>query len=251
MAGDVTHPVGLTAGRQTKVVVLTGAGISAESGLPTFRGAGGLWEGTRVEEVATPEAFRRDPEMVWRFYHARRRALTQVAPNAAHRALVALEGYLEGGSFTLITQNVDDLHQRAGSRSVLPMHGELRKVRCSGCGAVDEASGELDPTPRCACGALLRPHVVWFGEVPFHLPEITRALRDAQLFVVIGTSGHVYPAASFIFEARAARARTIGINTEVPESDWAYDEFYLGKAGEVLPEIVGGWISTSRDCEAQ
>jgi NAD-dependent deacetylase len=201
----------------------------------------------RPEEVATPEAFRLDPVMVWRFYHARRQALAGVEPNPAHRALVALERHLAPGCFTLITQNVDDLHQRAGSRVVLPMHGELRKVRCTGCGAVGEPEGQLDSLPRCPCGALLRPHVVWFGEMPLHLAEIAQALRAAQLFVVIGSSGRVYPAASFIFEARTAGARTVGINIEAPETDWVYDEFHLGKAGELLPGIVQRWISASRE----
>lgn len=228
-------------GARTRVVVLTGAGVSAESGVPTFRGPGGLWEGRRAEEVATPEAFRRDPAMVWRFYNARRRALNAVEPNPAHRALVDLERSLDPGSFTLITQNVDDLHQRAGSRAVVPMHGELRKVRCTGCGRVEERLDQLTDLPRCTCGALLRPHVVWFGEMPLLLGEISQALRRAQLFLVIGTSGQVYPAASFIFDARAAGARTVGINIEEPEDTWLYDEFHVGPAGVVLPPLVEKW----------
>ncbi len=239
--------VRLPFGRFTRVVVLTGAGVSAESGLPTFRGAGGLWEGIRAEDVATPEAFAADPELVWRFYHARRQALDRVEPNDAHRALVRLEAFLALGCFTLITQNVDDLHQRAGSQAILPMHGQLRRVRCTSCGAVDAPQALPPGIPSCTCGGMLRPDVVWFGEVPLFLPEIDRALSRAHVFVVIGTSGRVYPAASFIYQARAAGARTVGVNIEAPEDDWLYDEFYLGKAGEVVPELVDRWVSVGED----
>ncbi|MCU0610999.1 MAG: NAD-dependent deacylase [Candidatus Eisenbacteria bacterium] len=252
MAPDVLQGRGaLPAGRDTRVVVLSGAGISAESGLPTFRGDGGLWEGMRPEEVATPEAFRRDPALVWRFYEARRRALDAAVPNAAHRALVDLERALTPGSFALITQNVDDLHQRAGSQTVFPMHGELRKVRCTACGAFEERREELPALPTCDCGAVLRPHVVWFGETPLFLDRITPLLRRAQVFLVVGTSGHVYPAAGFIFEARAAGAWTVGVNVEEAEADWAYDAFHLGKAGSVLPELVRGWLKALLVIEMQ
>ncbi|MBN1425143.1 NAD-dependent deacylase [Candidatus Fermentibacteria bacterium] len=239
--GDQGVSGNLPAGRSVRVVVLTGAGISAESGLPTFRGVGGIWEGRRAEDVATPEAFRRDPAMVWRFYNARRRMLDTVQPNPAHHALAVLENYQEPERFTLITQNVDDLHQRAGSLSLIPMHGELRKVRCTGCGMIEARPEELEELPRCSCGALLRPHVVWFGEVPLELDRIARVLRRAQVFLVIGTSGHVYPAAAFIHDARAAGASTVGVNIQEPEVDWVYDEFHLGKAGEVIPALVERW----------
>lgn len=235
----------LPSGLKTRLVVLTGAGISAESGLPTFRGSGGLWEGMRAEEVATPQAFRKDPALVWRFYHARRRALGTVEPNDAHRALVRLEQALEPGAFTLITQNVDDLHQRAGSKAVLPMHGELRKVRCTGCGKVEERPEPLEPLPRCGCGALLRPHVVWFGEVPFYLDEIHQALASAQVFVVIGTSGQVYPAASFVYHARVLGCHVVGVNIERPEDEGVYHEFHQGPATLVVPALVRQWLRES------
>jgi NAD-dependent deacetylase len=224
--------------------VLTGAGISAESGLSTFRGAGGLWEGHRAEDVATPEAFERDPLLVWRFYNARRKSLKTVSPNPAHEALTRLEASLVEGAFTLITQNVDDLHQRAGTKRILPMHGELIKVRCTACGGTTTNREELGELPECSCGGLLRPHVVWFGEIPFYLDEISAVLSSAEVFLVIGTSGWVYPAAGFIYQAKAAGAQTVGINIEAPSHASVYDEFHQGKAGEVLPQLVDHWIKT-------
>jgi NAD-dependent deacetylase len=236
------EPAPLPRGKKTRVAVLTGAGISAESGLSTFRGAGGLWEGYRAEEVATPEAFERDPELVWRFYNARRASLKAVDPNPAHTALTRLEAFLGDEAFTLITQNVDDLHQRAGTKAILPMHGELNKVRCTTCGATTVNLEELEELPRCPCGGLLRPHVVWFGEVPFHLDRIAHVLSASELFMVIGTSGWVYPAAGFIYQAKAAGAHTLGINIEAPSDTRLYDEFFQGKAGIVLPHLVDHWI---------
>jgi NAD-dependent deacetylase len=183
------------------LVVLTGAGISAESGVATFRDANGLWERFRIEDVASPVAFRRDPATVHRFYNARRAQLHQVEPNAAHRALAALERDWAGrGDFLLITQNVDDLHERAGSRKLLHMHGEIRKSRCQGCGAVAAHLNDLGTATVCAaCGRAggLRPHIVWFGETPFGMEDAYAALEQADIFAAIGTSGLVYPAAGF------------------------------------------------------
>ena len=178
----------------TRIVVLTGAGISAESGVPTFRGADGLWEGHRVEDVATPEAYERDPDTVLAFYDARRRALGAVAPNAAHRALARLEGAI-GDDLLVVTQNVDDLHERAGSRNLVHMHGELRRALCARCGARPAWDGDLIDRPPCPeCGErMLRPDVVWFGEMPYELERIEKAVVACDEFVSIGTSGAVYP----------------------------------------------------------
>jgi len=193
------------------VVVLTGAGISAESGVPTFRDAGGLWEGHDLMAVATPEAFARDPVLVQRFYDARRRALADVEPNAAHRALARWQA-AGADEVTLVTQNVDDLHERAGSE-VLHMHGELARARCLDCGEAHAWRGDIAADSCCPdCGGGLRPHIVWFGEVPFGLERIETALSRATLFVAIGTSGEVYPAAGFVDAARRFGARTLEIN---------------------------------------
>lgn len=222
-----------------RVVVLTGAGISAESGLPTFRDPDGLWEGHRPEEVATPEAFEVDPELVHRFYDARRAALGQVEPNAAHRALARLEQQL-GDDFFLITQNIDDLHQRAGSRRILPMHGRLRSAYCLHCGERSHWLGTLADRPACpACGAReLRPDVVWFGEVPHGLLRIEKALEHADLFVSIGTSGVVYPAAGFATIAHSAGARTLELNLEPSEGAFFFDEARRGPATVLVPAWV-------------
>lgn len=222
------------------IVVLTGAGVSAESGLPTFRGAGGLWEGHRVEEVATPEAFARDPAMVHRFYNERRKRLREVEPNHAHQALARLESAAPG-RVILVTQNVDDLHERAGSRNVLHMHGELRKARCTACGDVWECPGALGsetPCPRCGSVGGVRPHIVWFGEIPFHLDTIERALQEADLFIAAGTSGVVYPAAGFAGVAGSAGARTIEVNLERTAGTDLFDEARVGPASQVLPALV-------------
>lgn len=229
---------------RVRVVVLTGAGISAESGLPTFRDADGLWEGHRPEDVATPEAFAADPGLVQRFYDARRAALASVEPNAAHRALARLEEHL-GDDFFLITQNIDDLHQRAGSRRVLPMHGRLRSAYCLQCEERSHWTGPLADQPPCpACGAReLRPDVVWFGEVPHGLARIEKALEHADLFVSIGTSGVVYPAAGFAMVARAAGARTVELNLEPSDGAALFDETRHGPATALVPawveELVG------------
>ncbi len=227
-----------------RVTALTGAGVSAESGLATFRGAGGLWEGHRVEEVATPMAFQRDPSLVWRFYNARRTALRSVRPNPGHLALAALERRLTPDRFALITQNVDGLHQAAGSRRVLELHGNLGRVRCTGCGLVaDRSADDLGGLPRCGpCGQLLRPDVVWFYE---SLPggvwaEAEAAARACQCFLVIGTSAVVYPAAGLVEVARDAGARVIEVNLEPTAISGVVDVSVYGPSGKVLPALVDG-----------
>ena len=223
-----------------KIVVLTGAGVSAESGLATFRGAGGLWEGHRVEEVATPEAYARNPELVHRFYNERRRQLLEVKPNDAHRALARLEAEFEGKVIT-VTQNVDDLHERGGSRTLMHMHGELLKARCESCDETTPCREDLGLDSRCAhCGARgkLRPHIVWFGEMPFFMDAIEHHLRSADLFLAIGTSGRVYPAAGFGELARRFGARTIEVNLESTGAEGVFEECLRGPAGEVLPPLV-------------
>ncbi len=229
-----------------RVVVLTGAGISAESGLPTFRDAHGMWEGHRPEEVATPEAYAAEPDLVQRFYDARRAALLAVSPNRAHRALARLEEAL-GDDLMLVTQNIDDLHERGGSARVHHLHGELRVARCTECDAAHPWDGDLVGGPPCpACGrSALRPHVVWFGEVPFGLDAVDAALRSADLFVSIGTSGAVYPAAGFVQVARASGARTLELNLVPGEGTRWFDEARHGPASELVPawveELIGGW----------
>lgn len=225
------------------VVVLTGAGISADSGVDTYRDAGGLWEGHSFEEVATPEAWERDRALVWRFYQARRRQVRGVDPNAAHRALAGLARDLEerGGRLTLVTQNVDDLHQRAGS-DVIAMHGELLRLRCEACGTRFPEHETLDADRFVACPSCghepCRPDVVWFGEVPYGLDGIERALATATVFVAIGTSGAVYPAAGFLSYARAAGVRTIVQGLAAPDNLHPADEFREGRASEVVPELA-------------
>ena len=221
------------------IVILTGAGISAESGLPTFRDNGGLWEQHRVEDVATPEAFRRDPALVQRFYNARRRRLGEVSPNAAHRALVDMESRWPG-PFLLVTQNVDDLHARAGSRNLVPMHGELLKARCLACGAVSAWTGDILPEshcPRCERQGQLRPHIVWFGEMPLEMDRIFAALERCGIFIAIGTSGTVYPAAGFV-NAVPPGTRTIEINLEISAAGSPFKERRQGTATERVPELM-------------
>ena len=230
-----------------RIVVLTGAGISAESGVPTFRDSGGLWEGYSVEDVATPEGFERDPAAVLRFYDARRRGAASALPNAAHRALARLEGAL-GDSLLVVTQNVDDLHERAGSRNLVHMHGELRRALCVMCGARPQWDGDLNDRPPCPeCGArMLRPDVVWFGELPYELDLIENAVVACDVFASIGTSGAVYPAAGYVALAAAFGARTIELNLEPTDAAVPFDEARIGRATEIVPvwvdEIVsGGW----------
>lgn len=219
-----------------QIVILTGAGISAESGVPTFRDADGLWEGHHVEDVATPEGFERDRATVQRFYDERRAALRSVEPNPAHVALAELEGHL-GDALLVVTQNIDDLHERAGSRNVVHMHGELLKALCRACGVASPWDGELSDEPACpGCGAHdLRPDVVWFGEVPYEMDRITEALTDASHFVSIGTSGAVYPAAGFVQHARRHGARTLELNLDPSEGSHFFHESRQGRASELVP----------------
>ncbi|UOR16733.1 NAD-dependent deacylase [Qipengyuania aquimaris] len=221
------------------IVVLTGAGISAESGIDTFRDAGGLWEQHRVEDVATPEGFARDPELVQRFYDARREAVQKVSPNPAHEALAQLDASWEG-ELLIVTQNVDDLHERAGAKRVLHMHGELLSALCARCEARHAWSGPLLDGPACpGCGAqALRPDVVWFGEMPYQMERIYAHLRRADLFVSIGTSGAVYPAAGFVRDARELGARTLELNLERSEGSYWFNESRQGRASELVPEWV-------------
>jgi NAD-dependent deacetylase len=224
---------------QDRLFVLTGAGISAESGLATFRGSGGLWNGHRVEEVATPEAFEADPTLVWRFYSMRRRDALAAEPNAAHNALARIEEQL-ADRFYLCTQNVDDLHERAGSRRIHHMHGTLFHSRCTSCRLTFPDQSVYEATlPTCkACGALIRPHIVWFGEIPLDMDSIHRELDRTTVLLVVGTSGSVYPAAGFVHIARQRRARTIYIGPENPLNAEAFDEIILGPATEALPSLL-------------
>ena len=224
----------------SSVVVLTGAGISAESGVPTFRGQGGLWKQFRAEDLATPEAFARDPRLVWEWYDSRRAALAQVAPNAGHRALAELEA--RKPRFTLVTQNVDGLHDRAGSRNVLKLHGDIWTLRCLRCGRErrDERTPLPELPPSCECGGMLRPGVVWFGEpLPVEAWErAQKATREAEVLLVVGTSATVYPAAGLIPLATSAGARVIECNVEETPFSSGLDRSLRGRAGELLPQLI-------------
>jgi NAD-dependent deacetylase len=240
MHADLEHAANLLRSAK-KVAVLTGAGISAESGLATFRGAGGLWEGHRVEEVATPRAFERDPALVWRFYNLRRANLATVQPNPGHRALVDLETRL-GANFTLVTQNVDGLHQAAGSKNVLEIHGALRRVRCTRCTRESDRGIEsLADVPRCEkCDGMLRPAVVWFEE---ELPkqvwrDSVEVVYGSECFLVVGTSAVVYPAAWLIEAAKNGGAHVIEVNLERTAASDRADVVLLGPSGEMLPELI-------------
>ena len=229
----------IRAGHGDSVFILTGAGASAESGIPTFRGAGGLWRNYRIEEVASPRAWLRDPALVWEFYSMRRRVAAAVRPNPAHLALADLEGKLADRLF-LCTQNVDNLHEQAGSSRVLHMHGELFKSRCESCSQppfADQACYDPPaPLPRCACGSRIRPHICWFGEVPFELDRIFAALDRCTVFAAVGTSGVVEPAASFVAHVRG-RARTYYVGPELPANASAFDRCFQGEAGTILPGL--------------
>ena len=230
------------------IVILTGAGLSQESGLDTFRDKDGIWSKVRIEDVATPEAFYRDKARVHDFYNQRRRGLlgSNVQPNAAHRALAELEAAWPG-DFLLVTQNIDDLHERAGSRALLHMHGELLKARCGHCEAVVECREDLEDGLACTlCRRTgeMRPHVVWFGEMPLGMDAIEGALAAAGLFVSIGTSGNVYPAAGFVQAARRAGARTVELNLEPSEGASFFDEARHGPASEIVPAFVRRLLAT-------
>lgn len=222
------------------MVILTGAGISAESGIRTFRDTDGLWEDHRIDDVATPEGFLRDPYLVHDFYNQRRRQLLAdpVRPNPAHVALARFEREFPG-EVLLVTQNIDNLHERAGSRRVLHMHGELLRMRCQISELVFDIRGDLGPATPCRCCGQpgnLRPHIVWFGEIPLHMPQITRALENCDLFIAIGTSGNVYPASGFYQTAKIHRAHTVEINLE--ETGSRFDESVYGPASVSVPEYL-------------
>ena len=221
------------------IVILTGAGISAESGIDTFRSEGGLWEQHRVEDVATPEAFERDPDLVLRFYDMRRAAIQEKLPNPAHDALAKLDARWKG-ELLIVTQNVDDLHERAGARRVLHMHGTHLTAWCTACDVRSpwrETLIDRPPCPVCAARSL-RPDVVWFGEMPYEMGRIHAALREADLFVSIGTSGAVYPAAGFVRDARECGVRTLELNLERSQGSRWFDETRLGPASELVPAWV-------------
>jgi NAD-dependent deacetylase len=231
----------ISIGADDRVFVLTGAGISAESGLPTFRAEDGLWAGNRVEDVCTPDAWQRNPGKVWEFYSARRAAGAKAEPNPGHIALAELEARLADRYF-LCTQNVDDLHERAGSTRLLHMHGELTKARCEDeCGRppIEDRTiyPSLDKVGRCPCGGRLRPHIVFFGEIPLEMERIQEEIERATLMVVVGTSGSVYPAANFVHWARQGGARTVYVGPEAPLNAAAFTHVVNGKAGEVLPGL--------------
>jgi NAD-dependent deacetylase len=232
-----------------RVFVLTGAGISAESGIATFRDVNGLWEKYPVEAVASPRGWEKDAALVWRFYSERRAQAKTCHPNRAHFALAELEQRL-GDDFFLCTQNVDSLHEKAGSKRIVHMHGELFKSRCEdptcreGTPYGDDAlylhEAEI---ARCTCGRRMRPHICWFGEIPFEMERIAAELARATVFLTVGTSGAVYPAAAFVGAARAHGARTIYVGPEPPDNADAFDELRLGKAGDALPRLLAAQVT--------
>ncbi len=242
----------MTSDQAGSIVILTGAGISKESGLSTFRDTDGIWATVRIEDVATPEAFERDPQGVQGFYNARRRGLLSesVQPNAAHKALAVLEERWSGDAL-VVTQNIDDLHERAGTRSLIHMHGELLKVRCARSGRVYPWRRDVTQEEVCECcgsTGTLRPNVVWFGEIPFELDRIYAALQCCSRFIAIGTSGQVHPAAGFVAEARrGGRARTVLLNAEETGTSPLFDEQVLGPASGIVPEYVEKLLGENQD----
>jgi NAD-dependent deacetylase len=237
--------VAMIAHNGKSLVILTGAGISADSGVATFRAADGLWEGHRVEDVATPEAFRRNPRLVHAFYDARRATLDTVEPNAAHHALVELERRWDG-PFLLVTQNVDDLHERAGTAKMIHIHGELRKGWCLSCDSRFPWAGPMGEgaiCPGCTTSGQVRPDIVWFGEMPYAMERIEEALRGCELFVSIGTSGAVYPAAGFVQTARYVGAHCVEINLDPSQGSIFFHETRLGRAAELVPAWVGDLLA--------
>ena len=230
------------------LVILTGAGVSAESGLATFRGPDGLWEGHRVEDVCTPEAFARDPELVHAFYDARRARLADVEPNSAHYALADLDAEWPG-DLLLVTQNVDDLHERAGSKRLIHMHGELKNGWCLACDERFAWAGNMGlnaSCPACETQGLVRPDIVWFGEMPYEMDRIDASLRYCDLFVSIGTSGAVYPAAGFVQTACYCGARTLELNLEPSPGSVLFGESRIGPASELVPQ----WVNEVRNAVA-
>ena len=235
---DAAERIAQALGTGGCVTVLAGAGVSAESGIPTFRDMGGLWEQYSLEEVATPAAYARQPELVLDFYNARRQKLHTVEPNSAHVALARLEERL-GERFCLITQNIDDLHERAGSKNVLHMHGELFRVRCNDCHTVYAWKDDLTRSDTCVvCRGEMRPHIVWFGEMPFYMGDEIPTALNAEVFMSIGTSGSVYPAAGFVMEVKRQGNLCVEVNLEPSDNATYFDLQLIGKAGEVLPPLV-------------
>ena len=223
-----------------RIVILTGAGLSAESGLSTFRDKDGIWARHRIEDVATPEAFARDPEAVLAFYNSRRKGARGVKPNAAHQVLARLEAEF-AGEVTTVTQNIDPLHEQAGTKNLIHMHGEILKCLCAHCGFKEPREEDLTVDLVCrACNEAggMRPDVVWFGEMPYRMEEITAALGACDLFLSIGTSGSVYPAAGFVAQARGAGAHTVELNLEPSEGISMFAEAIHGRASEVVPAYV-------------
>jgi NAD-dependent deacetylase len=230
---------------ELSLVILTGAGISADSGVPTFRAADGLWEGHRVEDVATPEAFARDPALVHAFYDARRAHLAMVEPNSAHLALAELERRWPG-NILLVTQNVDDLHERAGATNLIHMHGELKRGWCLACNQRFPWTGPMGEgarCPSCATTDEVRPDIVWFGEMPYKMDRIDQAVRECDLFISIGTSGAVYPAAGFVQTARYVGARCVELNLDPSQGSIFFHETRLGRASEIIPAWVEELLS--------
>ncbi|MEM9104564.1 MAG: NAD-dependent deacylase [Pseudomonadota bacterium] len=228
-----------------RIVILTGAGLSAESGLSTFRDKDGIWSKVRIEDVATPEAFARDPERVLDFYNKRRRSAGDVQPNSGHKALARLEAEYPGSVLT-VTQNVDPLHERAGTRNLIHMHGEAHKVLCNYCGYRTERKGDLsidNICERCGSAGGLRPDVVWFGEMPYQMERIYAELNRCDLFISIGTSGNVYPAAGFVAEALSVGAHTVELNLEPSGTVSCFAEVVHGKATEIVPAYVEKLLS--------
>lgn len=224
----------------SSIVILTGAGVSVESGIPSFRDRNGIWSKIDYRDYATPEGFARNPGKVLDFYNKRRRNMANVYPNEAHHALARLEGAFKG-DFLLVTQNIDDLHESAGSRKLIHMHGELASALCEACGMRARWRGDITANSQCtSCRTIgrLRPDVVWFGEMPYQMDRIFRALGEAELFIAIGTSGHVYPAAAFVEEARLAGARTVELNLEESENAELFNETIRGPATETVPAFV-------------
>ena len=229
----------------SSIVILTGAGISVESGIASFRDRDGIWAKVDWRDYATPDAYARHPARVLDFYNRRRHGVAEARPNAAHLALARLEQAF-GGEFTLITQNIDHLHEAAGSAKLIHMHGELFSALCEACHQRSRWHGDMTTSSQCpACSTIgrLRPDVVWFGEMPYHMDRIYRALGQAELFVAIGTSGHVYPAADFVEEARLAGARTVELNLEPSETASSFDERVEGRATEIVPAFVEGLLA--------